>query len=538
MKNIIEIPTYWSMTRGDEAYKIYDHPTPIGEGGTLGRLLESLTKIKIGDTGIWIFPAPLVKDVEKKVSSIVENYELDIHVFSSSDFKKIQENLKNFPGDFAQHFKMSGYGNIRNMGLVVGAMESADNLILLDDDEIVEDKDYIKKTTQFVGKKWKGRIIGGIAGYYVGENNTYLLDEKQPWWKWLWKKEKKMNEVFKIISSSERLNETTFAFGGNMVINKSLFREVPFDPWIAREGDASYMTQNSSSLGWKTVSEKTLLLLDTDIGDDIDDAWALAASISHPGIELVGVTTVHGDTQTRAALARLLLGKAHVEVEVVAGMRDTLDRIVPLQRPCYADVLGPEEASLSKGRTDAIVFMAEMVRKHKGLVLCAIGPLTNVARFALEFPKEFSNVSRLVLMCGHLLPSRDEPEYNAGADPRATQIVLTTEVSKFLVGLDVTTKCALTEGNIEALRAKSTPLSETLYRMTRLWEEKTSGSPVMHDPLTVLSAAEDGLVHFEPMRIEADETGRMRRLEGEPNAHAAIYCDPNRLRARLLEIIG
>ncbi|HIC94536.1 MAG TPA: hypothetical protein EYP09_09860, partial [Anaerolineae bacterium] len=82
------------------------------------------------------------------------------------------------------------------------------------------------------------------------------------------------------------------------------------------------------------------LLLDTDIGDDIDDAWALAACISHPRIELVGVTTVHGDTEVRAALARLLLKRAHVEVEVAAGTRDALDRVVPLQRPCYADALG------------------------------------------------------------------------------------------------------------------------------------------------------------------------------------------------------
>lgn len=279
------------------------------------------------------------------------------------------------------------------------------------------------------------------------------------------------------------------------------------------------------------------LLLDTDIGDDIDDAWALAACISHPRIELVGVTTVHGDTEVRAALARLLLKRARVEVEIVAGTRDTLDRIVPLQRPCYADVLGPDEARLKRGRTDAIPFMAEMARAHEGLVLCAIGPLTNVARFALEFPEEFSGLSRLVLMCSHLLPGMEKPEYNAGADPRATRIDLATDVSKYLVGLDVTLRCGLTEEDIEALQAKGTPLSETLCRMTRLWEQETGGRPIMHDPLAVLSTVEDGLVHFEPMRIEADEMGRMRRLEGEPNAQVAVGCDPEWLRRVLLELM-
>jgi len=278
------------------------------------------------------------------------------------------------------------------------------------------------------------------------------------------------------------------------------------------------------------------LLLDTDIGDDIDDAWALVACIAHPGIELVGITTVHGDTEVRAALARLLLKRAHVEVEVVAGTRDALDRIVPLQRPCYADVLGPEENSLRKGRTDAISLMAQMACEHEGLVLCAIGPLTNVARFALEFPEEFLKLSRLVLMCGHLLPGMEKPEYNAGADPRATRIVLATGVPKYVVGLNVTLRCGLTGRDIETLRARPTPLSETLYRMIRLWGRKTGGQPIMHDPLAVLSTVEEGLVRFEPMRIEADEMGRMRRLEGEPNAHVAVACDPERLRRRLLEI--
>lgn len=279
------------------------------------------------------------------------------------------------------------------------------------------------------------------------------------------------------------------------------------------------------------------LLLDTDIGDDIDDAWALAASISHPRIELVGVTTVHGDTEPRAALTRLLLEKADVEVEVVAGARDALDRPILLQRLCYADVLGPEEARLKRGRTDAIPFMAEMAREHEGLVLCAIGPLTNVARFALEFPEEFSKLSRLALMCGHLLPGKEEPEHNAGADPRATRIVLAADVPKYLIGLDVTLRCRLTEEDIEGLRAKGTPLSETLFRMTRLWEERTCGKPIMHDPLALLFTAEEGIVRFEPMRIEADEMGRMRRLEGEPNAYLAVDCDPKRLRELLVEVV-
>ncbi|MFQ6133382.1 MAG: nucleoside hydrolase, partial [Armatimonadota bacterium] len=167
------------------------------------------------------------------------------------------------------------------------------------------------------------------------------------------------------------------------------------------------------------------VLLDTDIGDDIDDAWALATCIGHADIELVGVTTVLRDTQLRAAQARLLLELGKVEgVEVAAGTRDTLDRIMPISRNNQADVLSPqEEERLRPGRTDAVRFLAEKAREVEDLVLLPVGPLTNIGRFVTEFPQDLARVQRLVIMGGHVMPDRENPEYNAGCDPRATQAV-------------------------------------------------------------------------------------------------------------------
>ncbi|MDI6639921.1 MAG: hypothetical protein QMD78_03770 [Methanocellales archaeon] len=252
--DVIEIPTYWS-TREMPTQKLYDHPTPITEEGTLGRLLASLTKI---DSETLIFPVPL--DVEERVGKIVKGYEdLDIKVFSSSDLARIREDLGNwgFPQNFIEQFKMSGYGRVRNMGLVMGAILGAENLILLDDDEVVLDGDFIEKATEFIGKRRNGKIIGGIAGYYIDENNAYMLEERTPWWKHLWNKERKMNEAFRIIESRERLNDTTFAFGGNMVVNKALFKKVPFDPWISRGEDIDFML-NAKFFGFDFLLDSQL----------------------------------------------------------------------------------------------------------------------------------------------------------------------------------------------------------------------------------------------------------------------------------------
>jgi len=282
----------------------------------------------------------------------------------------------------------------------------------------------------------------------------------------------------------------------------------------------------------------TKVLLDTDIGDDIDDAWALSLCIRHPKIRLVGVTTVRGDTEIRAALCRLLLESANIiGVEVVAGSRDALDGTTDPYRPKYADALEHDEQRLKKGRTNAIRFMAEVARRNPGLSLITIGPLTNAARLALEFPREFATITRHVMMCGDLIPDKEEPEYNAGCDPRATQIALSTKVPKIVVGLDVTLKCGLLEEDLGKLWSKGTPLATALGRMTRLWQGKSGIMPIMHDPLAVMSAVETGIAEFKPMRVCSDDEGRFKKTSGRANVKFAVEVNPDLLRRKLVEII-
>jgi hypothetical protein len=253
MKCIIEIPTYWT-TEKYPTYAIYDHPTPISQDGTLGRLLESLEKVDLLNSEIWIFPVPLVEEVIQKVKKLTENY--DVNIFSIEEFERIKERLKGFPEDFVSHFRMEGYGMVRNFGLMLGSMLNADCLILLDDDEVVEDEDYVRKAIRFVGKERDGKIIGGIAGYYVGKDGSYKLKEKKKWWKYWWNKERVMNEAFRIIDTDE-LVETNFAFGGNMVIHSSLFKKVPFDPYNTRGEDIDFML-NAKHFGFSFLLDPEL----------------------------------------------------------------------------------------------------------------------------------------------------------------------------------------------------------------------------------------------------------------------------------------
>ena len=63
------------------------------------------------------------------------------------------------------------------------------------------------------------------------------------------------------------------------------------------------------------------IILDTDIGTDVDDAMALALALASPELEIVGITVVHGDAPLRARIARKLLEFAgRTEIPVVAGL--------------------------------------------------------------------------------------------------------------------------------------------------------------------------------------------------------------------------
>ncbi len=286
------------------------------------------------------------------------------------------------------------------------------------------------------------------------------------------------------------------------------------------------------------------VLLDTDIGDDIDDAYALAVCLRHPDLQLLGVSTVRGDTELRAAQARYLLAlEGQPEIPVAAGNRDALDSLVPVARNCQAGVVpSHEEERWRAGRHDAVRALAEWSTAHPGAILLTIGPLTNAGRFAVEFPQEFGLLSRLVIMGGHLDPALDYPEWNIRCDPRAAQIVLGAGKPILMVGLDVTLKCRMSNDDLDQVRAARTPLSAALSAMTRLWQEHCNAAdpplPTLHDPLAALAIAEPEVLRTVPRRLEIDRHGNCIIGDAKPNVEWATEVEARRALERIVELVG
>lgn len=299
------------------------------------------------------------------------------------------------------------------------------------------------------------------------------------------------------------------------------------------------------------------ILIDTDIGDDIDDALALGYALHSPELEIVAVTTVFRHAERRANIARAVLHAAgRDDIPVYPGCDLPLIQPFPdteTERydagggfvPCQ--YVSQFDAFAREGVPHAVTAIVEAARAHEGMELVAIGPLTNIA-MALRLVPELSRlVAGVTIMGGDV--ARPFPEWNIRCDPEAARIVFTSGIRVRAVGLNVTERCILAGEAMERLARGETPLTALLASLVSRW----SGHPcagtqsVLHDPLTIGTLIDDSFVRFEEMAVRvalSDEAGAGRFLiladaaQGGPEAGrilAAVEVDSGRYLADFIE---
>ncbi len=245
------------------------------------------------------------------------------------------------------------------------------------------------------------------------------------------------------------------------------------------------------------------ILLDTDIGSDIDDALCLAYLLSRPECDLAGITTVSGEPERRAAIASALCRAAGRDVPIHAGSPVPL-LVDPRQpRAPQADALAVGGRVRWPHRTDfepgtAVEFLRRTIREDPGkLTLLAIGPLTNLGLLFRIDPEIPSLLRRLVLMCGSFLgtPSRHGgAEWNALCDPHAASIVYAARAREHRsVGLDVTMKVSIDAA--EARGRLQRGLLRPVLDLAEVWFRKAD-RVVFHDPLAAVSIFEPDVCRF------------------------------------------
>lgn len=256
------------------------------------------------------------------------------------------------------------------------------------------------------------------------------------------------------------------------------------------------------------------IILDTDIGTDIDDAFCLAYLLAQPECELLGITTVTGEADKRAMLASVLCKVAGKQIPIFPGSEEPL--IVPQKQK-----RAPQAAALSKWdhdkgfpRGQAIEFLRHTVHEHHGeVVLLTIGPLTNIGLLFRTDPEIPSLLKGLVMMCGvftNRLAWVGPLEWNAIGDPHATAIVYqaATNIHRS-VGLDVT--CQVTM-QAKQVREKLHPdLLQPVLDFAEVWFQQ-SDIITFHDPLAATSIFDDRICAFKKGTVEVELTSE--RLGG------------------------
>lgn len=263
MKATIVIPTYWRGPIAEapmcslESDYLYDHATPLDSEGTLARALESLSVLESDEEfAVAVVAAcsrsEIKQAVEIKVQTIIAqfDYQFPLLLIGPDELVVWRKRLaESGMFEYDDFLSLDGYSNIRNMCLLAAFLTGADVAILFDDDQVYEDPEYLKKALEFIGKEHEGSFVGGIAGYYIRPDGQYLLPPAPTEWERKWGNHEAMNDAFRLIGEPPRLKKTSFVFGGNMVIHRSLFEKIPFDPRVPRGEDIDYL-MNAKFFGY------------------------------------------------------------------------------------------------------------------------------------------------------------------------------------------------------------------------------------------------------------------------------------------------
>lgn len=271
----------------------------------------------------------------------------------------------------------------------------------------------------------------------------------------------------------------------------------------------------------------TKILLDTDIGSDIDDAVCLAYLLAQPDCDLLGVTTVSGEPEKRAMLASALCKVAGQDIPIFPGAADPL--LIPQKqvRAPQADTLGKWDHETQFPRGEAVEFLRRTIHQHPGeVVLLTIGPLTNIAllfKIDSEIP---ALLKGLVMMCGvftNRLPGVGPLEWNALLDPHATAIVYQTPlIVHRSIGLDVT--CQVTMPAQRVRKKFQADLLQPVLDFAEIWFQRRD-TITFHDPLAATTIFDDHICTFEPGQVEVElASERLRGLTfWTPDAIEAVH---------------
>lgn len=275
------------------------------------------------------------------------------------------------------------------------------------------------------------------------------------------------------------------------------------------------------------------VILDTDIGDDIDDVFALGLLLSSPDVQIVGITSAWGNTALRSRMIdRLLCETGRADIPVATGISKTSPHAGAFSQQPWAS------KGVDHPHGDAATLLLSQIKQSPGeITLISIGPMTNIGAAIDRDPATFRQLKGVVLMGGSVYRGYDadhgfttsrppDAEYNIAMDPAAAQKLFHSGVHIYMMPLD-STQLPFDETKRNLLASISTPLTDAIQVLTAEWTRTThQPTPTLFDAVAAAYAIDPTTCPTTPLNIDVDATGYTRVQRAAPNAEACLEPHP------------
>ena len=248
MNPVIVIPTFVSARRLRENAPVlttYDHMTPLTSDGELPRCLESLRKVRgLGEIIILVVSERTIEErAANKIREVAQEFaDLNISVIGAPEMEIIRQRVEQLGVVVDGEIGLAGYSAVRNLGLLLANAGGFDAVVFVDDDEVIDDDDFLERAMYGLGKQTRrGVPILAKTGYYINSKGTYYSLSQDKWYNRFWEQGKTFNQWISHAMQGPRLSRSNHVCGGCLALHSQIFMRVAFDPWIPRGEDLDYL---------------------------------------------------------------------------------------------------------------------------------------------------------------------------------------------------------------------------------------------------------------------------------------------------------
>lgn len=288
----------------------------------------------------------------------------------------------------------------------------------------------------------------------------------------------------------------------------------------------------------------TPIVLDTDIGDDVDDALALGLICRCPEVQLRAVTTVYGNVQARARQARTVLavaGDAYRNIPVAAGCGLTLaSRKIPYDNAKLDHVPNQDSTCLPEAQLnplDARHGVDLLIETLMGgdVIPITIGAMTNLAMALTREPRLLKKIPRIIAMAAEF--TRPFAEWNILCDPEAAHAVFACGLPMDVITWDIGHTVRFTEEEVQRLNVPGKPLGLRLHAAIAAWRaggNNPTARPSLFDPMTIATIVDPTLVQWKTGHVSVELRGEHTygfTLFKEGQGHHRVAFDADRQRS-------